>query len=507
MSIKGKYPLLEPKMKYPKAFCTDEDLTIVEEIRKFVDKEIMAGDTRQKLEGGWHRDEELAHKTLYELYYKCHEMGLTIANLPKEYGGSGLSPLVRMMIAEEISRGDIGLATLIGKIHWIVSFMANRVLVRKDLLEEFAPKLTGKVPYIACVCITEPAGGANIEDPSFDFRTIQTIAKLEKEKWVINGSKIWPGPGGDYKYFKHWADKWPHLIKGHLGYWTIVTSDPTKGGEAAGIIYSPPDVKNLSFSKPYEKCGFCWTDENVEMWYENVQVPKKYRIDIEPGQGAKIIKGYVIGLGRLVGAARLVGLATACLEAALEWTKNRFIAGKPVRDHSAFATIFAEMFRSIDIARQYYLTVGWTVTHPEIYGEPWSREMIARFSAARSFAGDAAMYATNKAMELMGSYGYAFDYPIEKYYRDFKIVQMWLGGAQRDRLDISYGLYGPFTWGGLEEWLKKEKLIAGEIKEKEKETKKILRKKLGNPEAKKEIKERKRDLDYSVDNAVKETRS
>lgn len=474
-------------------------------IRRFVDNDVLPN--RQNLEGGWHRDEELAHKTLFELYYKCHELGLTIANLPTEYGGLGLSPIVRNMINEELSRGDIGLATLVGKIHWIVSFMYNRVHIRRDLLEEFAPKLTQKVPYIACVNITEPEGGANIEDPALEFRTLNTvIARKDGDYWVLNGHKIWPGPAGAPSYWDKWREMWPDKFAGHLGYWVVVTEDPSRGEEAAGMVYHPYDAEGVKFSLPFKKCGFCWTDENCEIWYEDVKVPAKYRIDTKPGDGAKIIHGYVIGLGRLAGAARLTGVATAALEIALEWTKNRYIAGKPVRERSYFASILAEMYRMIDLSRQYYLSVTWQVAHPDVYGEPWSPHMLAKFSAARSFAGDTAMFCTNKAMELMGSYGYTFEMNLEKYYRDYKIVQMWLGGAQRDRLDIAQGLYGPFKWAGYEEWLSKrwpEKAaeLRGFV---EKVVEKTLVKATGSEEEARKIrKELNKDLEYDLDEALR----
>jgi alkylation response protein AidB-like acyl-CoA dehydrogenase len=117
------------------------------------------------------------------------------------------------------------------------------------------------------------------------------------------------------------------------------------------------------------------------------------------------------------------------------------------------------MFRYIDVARQYYLAVTWQVMHPSIYGDHWSHEMIAKYSAARSFSADAAKFVCNTGMELMGSNGYSYEFNVEKYMRDFKIVQMWLGGAQRDRLDIAQGLYGPFKWGGFDEWAKKEEVL------------------------------------------------
>lgn len=94
------------------------------------------------------------------------------------------------------------------------------------------------------------------------------------------------------------------------------------------------------------------------------------------------------------------------------------------------------------------MSVTAQVSHPEVYGNPWDSHMKARFSAARSFAGDAAQMVCNHAMQLMGSAGYAYESQIEKYMRDYKIVQMWLGGVERDRLDIAQGLYGPFGWAG-----------------------------------------------------------
>lgn len=444
MASKEIPKMLLPKYKYTRAFCTEEEILIAENIREFVDKEVMP--RRHDLEGGWYRDEKLALNTLHWLYEEFVKLGLTKSNLPTKFGGLGLSPVVRQMINEELGRGDIGAATMVGKIHWIVSFMA--AAGREDLLEEFAPKIVTDDAWTACVAITEPAGGANLEDPAFEFRTIRTTAKLDRDEYVINGHKIWPGPAGPADHFK------TEHLKGILGYWTVATTDPAKGEEAAGLFIIPPDAEGFSLSKPYEKMGFCWSDENCELWFDDVRIPKRYRVDTQPGQGANIIKGYVIGLGRLAGAARLTGLAQAALEIALERTGEREIAGKRVREHSYFAATLAEMFRMIELSRQYYLSVTWQVMHPEIYGAHWSLEMLAKYSAARSFAADTAEFCTNRAMELMGSYGYSYDYHVEKYMRDFKIVKMWLGGAQRDRLDIAQGLFGPFKWGGWEEWLR-----------------------------------------------------
>ena len=267
------YKLLAPEFKYTRAFCTEDEIKMADTIRQFVNKEIMP--RRHDLEGGWHRDEKLAVETQHELYARLVDLGVTKSNLPATYGGLGLSPVVRQMVNEELARGDIGLATLVGKIHWIVSFML--VAQRDDLLKEFAPRIVGEDSWTACVAITEPAGGANLEDPAQEFRTVRTIAKEDGGDYVINGHKIWPGPAGPLERFQS------AKMKGHLGYWTVCTTDPSKGKEGVAVMHIPADAKGMSFSKPYEKMGFCWTDENVDIYFDDVRIPKRYRIDTEPG--------------------------------------------------------------------------------------------------------------------------------------------------------------------------------------------------------------------------------
>ncbi|MEW5784977.1 MAG: acyl-CoA dehydrogenase family protein [Bacillota bacterium] len=443
------YILMTTRQKYPDIYCNDEEVMLAENIKKFVDKEVMP--ERHNLEGGWKRDVNLGLETLHRLYSRLVDLGVTKTNMPEKYGGLDFRPTARQIVNEELSRGDIGLATMVGKIHWIVSIMAGAK--REDLLEEFAPRIVGKESWTACLAITEPAGGANLEDPAFEGRSIRTIAKKDGDSYILKGHKIWPGPAGWAKRFQS-----EHL-KGHMGYWTIATTDPSLGNNGIGIFYVPAENEGLSFSNPYEKMGMVWSDENVEIWYDNVKIPERYRIDTEPGQGAKLTKGFVIGLGRLAGAARLTGLSQAVLEIVLDYTKKREIAGTPVRERSMFAGMIAEMFRAVELSRQYYLAATWMVTKPEVYGYPWEPHMLARFSSARSFAADTAEMVTNRAMELMGSYGYAYEFHVEKYLRDFKIVKLWLGGPQRDRLDIAQGLYGPFKWSGMDDWARAEGLI------------------------------------------------
>ena len=145
LTTDNDYKLLGPAQRYTRAFCTDEEIEIASHIRDFVDRELMPH--RHNLEGGWHRDGDLAKHTLHRLYAQLTDLGVTKTILPEKFGGLAYSPVVRQMINEELSRADIGLATMVGKIHWIISVMA--AAGREDLLSEFAPRIVGEDSWTA----------------------------------------------------------------------------------------------------------------------------------------------------------------------------------------------------------------------------------------------------------------------------------------------------------------------------------------------------------------------
>jgi alkylation response protein AidB-like acyl-CoA dehydrogenase len=125
----------------------------------------------------------------------------------------------------------------------------------------------------------------------------------------------------------------------------------------------------------------------------------------------------------------------------LKYTGERIVADKPIRDHSIAAGMLADMAIGIDTARNAYLMAAYMVDHPETYGPPVSDFILSKASIAKVHAAEVAVMVTNKAMELMGSYGYVRDYNVEKYWRDCKIVQLWEGGAQLGRFDVCRGYY------------------------------------------------------------------
>ena len=119
--------------------------------------------------------------------------------------------------------------------------------------------------------------------------------------------------------------------------------------------------------------------------------------------------------------------------------------GKSVRDRSLFASILGEMALRIESARAYRFEVTRMLGHPDLYGRAGEPFLLGKCSAVKAYACEVALWVANKAMELMGSYGYSFEYDLERYLRDVKVLQLWLGGPQRALMDSAQGFY-TYDW-------------------------------------------------------------
>lgn len=403
--------------KYVGVFLTEEDLEMARAVRSFVEKEIMP--VRHLL------DDDLEHKLIKDILSKWAKMGFQKAPFPPEYGGLGASSVVAAAVMhEELSRGCSGICTAANVTTW--AWLPAIIAGNKAVLDRFAPMFCGDELRMACFAITEPGGphgggGCDIENPSLHGKKIRTIARLEGDEWVINGQKMWASNASV-------ADL----------YCVVCTTDPELGEEGVALIYVPADAKGLSFGKPEKKAGM-QADVNAAMYLDNVRVPKEFRA-AGPGKDWELLEYNVI-VARVLTAASALGNAQAAFEIVLNYTGQRIVADKPIRDHSIAAGMLADMAIGIETGRTYYLMAAYMLDHPEKYGPPTSKEMLSRASIAKVYCADVAVMVTNKAMELMGAYGYARDYHVEKYWRDCKIIQLWEGGAQLGRFDVCRGYY------------------------------------------------------------------
>lgn len=397
--------------RYGDFITSEEDLAFLTVIRKYVDNEMMP--VRLQLD-----DDYSVFERVYEGLVK---LGVQKRGFSPEYGGLGIrSATTVCAITEELSRGDSGVSLHSLIIPWcLAGAMGAR---NKVLMDKFIPMFCGDTPRCGCLAITEPAGGCNIEDAAEHGLTIRTRAKLEGNHWVINGEKMWPSGASI-------ADI----------YCVVCTTDPNQKEEGMALIYVPKDTPGLSFGKAEEKMGMKVTDVNTAIYFDNVRVPKEYRAG-GPGIDWQLFRAN-IGWGRLTSAPMTLGNAQAVLEIVIEYTKNRFYGGKPVRNHSLQAAMIADMAIGIESARAFYLSVAAMFNNRKKYGNPGEDYLMARASAAKVYACDVTETVCNRAMELMGSYGYARDYHVEKYLRDSKIIQIWLGGGQLGRLDVVQSYY------------------------------------------------------------------
>jgi alkylation response protein AidB-like acyl-CoA dehydrogenase len=296
------------------------------------------------------------------------------------------------------------------------------------VLDHFGPIFCGDDLRIGCFNMTEPGGssggsGCDIENPGMQGRKIATRAVLKGDKWILNGQKIWATNSGI-------AD----------AYLMVCTTDPQLGDEGIALIYVPGDAKGLSFGKFEKKAGMA-ADRNTTTYLEDVSVPKGFRVS-GPGEDAKYFHANLT-VGRIISAAMSVGNAQGAFDTVLDFTADRVVgkAAKPIRDHSICAGMLADMAIGIETARMTYLSAAYRFDHPEQYGAIHSLEQLSYASIAKVYAADMAVMVTNRAMELMGSYGYVRECDVEKYWRDCKVIQLWEGGAQLGRFDVCRAYY------------------------------------------------------------------
>ena len=408
------------KHKLVSPFCTTEGLMLRDAVRELVEKEIMP--VRQQI------DDDKDHVLVKGLLEKLAGLGFLKGIFPEKYGGiGGQGSFVSSCLAtEEISRGDAGLAVVLGCCSWAFApaIRANNEAV----MEYFAPMFCGDELKIGCFNMTEPGGlegggGCDIENLQLQGRRIFTTAVLDGDEWVLNGEKIWASNSGI-------AD----------AYCMVCTTDPELGDDGIALIYVPGDAEGLSFGEFENKAGMS-ADRNTTTYLDNVRVPKSFRA-AGPGKDAELFH-INLTAGRIGSAAMSVGNAQGAFERVLDFTSDRVVGKnpKPIRDHSIAAGMLADMAVGIETARLAYLQAAWRFDHPQEYGAHDSLKQLSSASIAKVHAADVAVSVTNRAMELMGSYGYVRDYDVEKYWRDSKMIQLWEGGAQLGRFDVCRAYY------------------------------------------------------------------
>jgi acyl-CoA dehydrogenase len=331
--------------------------------------------------------------------------GILSLPVPPEFGGSGGSNVECCMVLEELAVGCGGIATAIGA-SWFGQtpiMMGATAAQRKEIFPKLAATDKGR---LVCMAMTEPAGGTDIENPHMHSSTVRTLVREDGDHYVVNGRKLWPSNSDN---------AWLYSV--------VATVDPKQGDAGSCLILVPSGTPGLSFGKPIRKMGMD-ADRNAEIIFDDVRVPKSNLLG-KVGDGVHLLQGSLV-YNRVGAGAIAVGIARGAFEAAIKWARDRITMGRPLIQHPVIAAMAGDMATEIEAARLLCQRAAWFNSQRGHTNMRWS-------TMAKVYASEMAMRVTTNAVQIMGAYGYAREYGVEKAMRDAKIVQIFIGANEFSR--------------------------------------------------------------------------
>jgi alkylation response protein AidB-like acyl-CoA dehydrogenase len=348
------------------------------------------------------------------LVKKAAAAGLTAMGIPDEYGGGGLDQITASMVSEELSWGCAGIATTLGANSLATTPMV--IAANEEQKKEYFPRLCDPDdPKFAAFCLTEPGAGS-------DAAALSTIIEEKDDHYLLNGQKCFITNGGIADFYS-----------------VFCTFDKEKKYGGIGAIIVERSYDGVSVGKHEDKMGIRASDTS-EVIFDNVKVPKE-NLFVPMGQGFYNVMT-TLDLTRASVAALATGVARAAFEEALKYSKERVQFGRPIIAQQSINFMLAEMAMKIEAGRRLYQHAAWKAYK----GLPCSLES----SYAKAFCGDMCMEVTVNAVQVHGGYGYMKEYLVEKLMRDAKIMQIYEGTAQIQRLVIGANLMGvtdTYPWG------------------------------------------------------------
>ena len=368
---------------------TDEQKDLRELAHSFAEKEMRSVAWELDKDGGWPQ----------EVINKAWEVGLLNTHVPEAYGGAGLDYLSGCLIEEEFGWGCSGIGT---------SLAANGLASAPINLggsEETKKKYLGMLtesPKLASFCLTEPDAGSDVSG-------MKTKAVKKGDKYVISGSKCFITNGTYADYFTVYAK-----------------TDPEGGHRGISAFVVDADLPGVSVDKKEDKMGQR-ASNTATISFDEVEIPAENLIG-EENKGFKLAM-MTLDRTRPGVSAMAVGIGRAALEFATDYSKERVQFGVPIAMHQAIQFMIADMATKVEAAR--LLTWNSAV----LLDQGIRNSKVS--SMAKRFAADSAMEITVDAVQVYGGYGFIKEYPVEKLMRDAKIMQLYEGTSQIQRLVIA----------------------------------------------------------------------
>ncbi len=340
------------------------------------------------------------------LIQEMAERGLLGGPLPEQYGGGGWDAVSLALCYEELGRVDSSIRGFM-TVH---TSLVSQCVVQwgtEAQKREYLPRLA-QGQMIGCYCLTEPNAGS-------DAASIETTATLDGDDYVIHGEKIW-------------------ITNGNLAHVAIMfaNADPSQKHRGICAFLIPTDRPGLHREKMKGRELGHRASDHAHIMFDNFRVPKSAMLGA-PGDGFKVAMS-ALDHGRLGVAAGALGVAQACLDASVAFAKTRRQFGHRIGDFEMIQGTLADMAAGVEGARMLVYRAAWLKDQ----GIKATREV----SVAKLFATETAVQAAGQAVLIHGGRGYSNEYPVERYYRDIKGLQIYEGTAHIQRVVIARDLLG-----------------------------------------------------------------
>ncbi|MBV9918294.1 MAG: acyl-CoA dehydrogenase family protein [Solirubrobacterales bacterium] len=373
----------------------DEQRLIRQTAREFTDNEIVERA----------RDNDRDERFDVELVGKIADQGYLGAIVPREYGGAGLDYLTYGLVVEEIGRGDSAMRTVIS----VQTSLVCAAILRwgtEEQKQRYLPNLcTGE--WLGCFGLTEPDTGS-------DAANQRTRARRTGAGWVINGAKMWISLGNHAKVALIFAQTDPEQAHRGLACFLVDTDQPG---------FQPQPI--------HHKMGLRASD-TAAISLDDVEVAPDAMLGAV-GDGFKVAMS-ALDSGRYSVAAGCVGICQGCVEASVDYAKEREQFGRPIASFQLVQGMLADMKVQTDAARMLVWRAGWL----KDTGAPNTTET----SIAKLYATEAAVHCANTAIQVHGGSGYVDDHPVERYFRDVRVTTLYEGTSQIQKLIIGRALTG-----------------------------------------------------------------
>ncbi len=369
---------------------TEEHRMVRDTARKFAENEL--GPIAREID----EEERFPH----EVYRKAGENGLIGSTIPEAYGGGGADLMTNALIKEEFCKVAAGFGMSVNMCTTNFSYLISRFGTEEQGRRYIPPVINGEA--LGAFCLTEPEAGS-------DALSIKTAYRKEGGHYIINGSKTFITNAPIARYFM--------MVAREAG---------TSGSKGGTLFILDRDMEGLSTGRPFEKLGMRCSPTG-EVFMENVTVSGDQIVGDE-GKGFQIMFE-ILDEERILGASTGLGIGHACLDAAVKYARERIQFGRPIGAFQMVQNLLAEMATRLEIVRQYTYSLCPFVDK----GVKLTKEA----SIAKYYASTMATRAGLDAIQVMGGYGYMREYPVERYMRDAKLLEIGGGTSEIQKLIIA----------------------------------------------------------------------